>query len=50
MVPDIVHFRTEIDEVVRTLLMFDVVNLDEPVQKPLLESNEKEGILPYGKI
>ena len=47
---DIVHFRTEIDEAVRTLLMFDVVNLDEPVQKPLLESIEKEGILLYEKI
>lgn len=47
---DIVHFRTEIDEAVRTLLMFDVVNLDEPVQKRLLESIEKEGILLYEKI
>lgn len=47
---DIARFRTEIDEAVRTLLMFDVVTLDEPVQKRLLESIEKEGILLYEKI
>lgn len=47
---NIVEFRLSIDEKVRTLLMFDVVNLDEPVQKPLLESIEKEGIILYEKV
>lgn len=47
---DIVGFCTDIDEVVRTLLMFDVVNLDGPVQEELLESIEAEGIVIYEEI
>ncbi len=47
---DIVGFRTDIDEVVRTLLMFDVVDLDGPVQDELLGSIRDEGILLYEKI
>lgn len=47
---NIVEFRLDIDEEVRTLLMFDVVNLDGAVQKPLLESIEKEGIVLYEKV
>ncbi|MGN0482105.1 MAG: nucleotidyltransferase family protein [Lachnospiraceae bacterium] len=47
---NIAEFRLAVDEEVQTLLMFDVVNLDEPVQKPLLESIEKEGIVLYEKI
>lgn len=40
---DIVCFRTDIDEEVRTLLMFDVVDLDSPVQEELLASIRDEG-------
>lgn len=47
---DIAGFCTDIDEVVRTLLMFDVVNLDGPVQEELLESIEAEGIVIYEEI
>lgn len=47
---DITGFRLEIDDAVHTLLMFDVVNLDEPVQEALLESIEKEGMTIYEKI
>lgn len=47
---DIIGFSTDIDEVVPTLLMFDVVNLDGPVQEELLESIEAEGIVIYEEI
>ena len=47
---NITEFRLAVDDEVRTLLMFDVVNLDEPVQKPLLQSIEQEGILLYEKV
>ncbi len=47
---DIIGFRTDIDEEVRTLLMFDVVDLDSPVQEELLGSIRDEGILIYEKI
>ena len=44
---DITGFRLDIDDEVRTLLMFDVVNLDGAVQLPLLASIEREGIILY---
>ena len=49
---DIARFRPEIDVemALQRLNEKDVVNLDEPVQKRLLESIEKEGILLYEKI
>ena len=47
---NITEFRLAVDDEVRTLLMFDVVNLDEPVQKPLLQSIESEGVVLYEKI
>ena len=47
---NIVEFRLDIDEEVHTLLMFDVVNLDGPVHRPLLESIEKEGVVLYEKV
>ncbi len=47
---DVTGFRLAVDDEVRTLLMFDVVNLDEPVQKPLLQSIESEGIILYEKV
>lgn len=43
-------FSIAVDEETSTLLMYDVVNLDSSVQKELLESIEKEGILIYEKI
>ena len=33
-----------------TLLKYDIVNLDASVQKELLESIDKEGILLYEKV
>ena len=44
------EFRLAVDDEVRTLLMSDVVNLDELVQKPLLQSIEHEGVILYEKI
>ena len=40
----------DVDELTATLLQFDIVNLDGAVQKELLESIQKEGIVIYEKI
>ncbi len=42
-------FATEIDDKVGTLLMFDVVDLEKPVEETLLLSIEREGIVLYEK-
>lgn len=47
---NVTEFRLAVDDEIRTLLMFDVVNLDEPVQKPLLQAIESEGVILYEKI
>ena len=47
---DITEFRLAVDDEIRTLLMFDVVDLDGHVQKTLSDSIEKEGIILYEKI
>lgn len=47
---DVVRFALDVDEVIPTLLMFDVVNLDEPVQPELLDSIKREGIVLYEKV
>ena len=47
---DIAGFWIDVDEETNTLLQFDVVNLDGSVQKELLESIEREGIVIYEKI
>lgn len=43
-------FALDVEDTTYTLLRFDVVNLDGPVQKELRESIEKEGIVLYEKI
>lgn len=43
-------FTLAVDEETSTLLQFDIVNLDGAVQKELLESIEREGILIYEKV
>ena len=40
-------FRCDADEVIETLLMFDIVDLDSPVQPELKESINREGIVIY---
>lgn len=47
---NVVDFRLRIDEEVRTLLMFDVVNLDGPVNEALLDSIRREGVILYEKV
>ena len=44
------RFALDVDEETSTLLMFDIVNLDRPVQPELLESIRKDGKLLYAKI
>lgn len=44
------RFILSVDEETSTLLEFDVIDLDKPVRKELLESIQQEGILLYEKI
>ena len=46
---DIVRFSLDVDEELPTLLMFDVVNLDGPVQLELLAEIQRDGVLLYEK-
>ena len=43
------RFSLDVDELTSTLLQFDIVNLDGAVQKELLDSIQKEGIVIYEK-
>lgn len=44
------HFTLDVDEMTSTLLEFDVVDLDKPVRKELMESIKNEGIVLYEKV
>ncbi len=44
------QFVLDVDEVTSTLLEFDIVDLDKPVRKELLESIKSEGVVLYEKI
>ena len=46
----IAAFSLDVDEETDTLLQYDVVNLDVPVDKALLESIQREGITIYEKV
>lgn len=45
-----VAFAASADEDIPTLLMFDVVDLDKPVQSELLEEIRKDGVVIYEKV
>lgn len=47
---DTVAFTASADEDISTLLMFDVVDLDKPVQSELLEEIRKDGVVIYEKV
>lgn len=47
---DTVAFAASADEDISTLLMFDVVDLDKPVQSELLEEIRKDGVVIYEKV
>ena len=42
-------FILDVDETTSTLLEFDIVDLDKPVRKELLESIKREGVVLYEK-
>ena len=43
-------FILDVDEETSTLLEFDVIDLEKPIQKELLESINQEGVLLYEKV
>ncbi len=45
-----VAFAASADEDIPPLLMFDVVDLDKPVQTELMEEIRKDGIVLYEKV
>ena len=47
---NVTEFALDVDEDTDTLLQFDVVNLDKPVQEELLQSIQREGIILYEKV
>ncbi len=44
------HFVLDVDEMTSTLLEFDIVDMDKPVRKELLESIKSEGVVLYEEI
>lgn len=47
---DTVRFCMEIDDYVQTLLLFDVLNVDDAMQPELLEAIKQEGVVLYEKV
>lgn len=47
---DFTRFALDVDDTTSTLLKFDIVNLDGPVQRELRENIEREGKILYEKI
>lgn len=47
---NITDFTFGIEDEVWTLLMFDVVNLDRPVQPELLAEIDRDGVVLYEKV
>lgn len=47
---DTVTFAASVDEDIPTLLFFDVVDMDKPVQPELLGEIRKDGVVIYEKI
>ena len=46
----IAAFSLDVDEETDTLLQYDVINLDVPVDKALLENIQREGVTIYEKV
>lgn len=47
---DTVAFAASVDEDIPTLLLFDVVDLEKPVQTELLDEIRKDGVIIYEKV
>ena len=44
------RFALDVDEETYTLLMFDIVNLDRPVQPELIEAIRRDGVVIYEQV
>ena len=44
------RFSLDVDEETYTLLMFDIVNLDRPVQPELLKEIARDGVVIYEQV
>lgn len=44
------EFSIDVDEIVPTLLKFDIVHMDKPVQTELVNSINHEGVTIYEKV
>ena len=47
---DVLHFALDVDEETQTLLEYDIIDLEKPIQEELAEAIQEEGILLYEKI
>lgn len=47
---DIVRFSLDVEEETSTLLKYDIINLDKPMQETLMASIKSEGKILYEKI
>lgn len=47
---DIIRFALDVEEETRTLLKYDVVNLDQEASGALMDVIEKEGVVLYEKV
>ena len=47
---DVLHFALDVDEETQTLLEYDIIDLEKPIQEELIEAIQGEGILLYEKI
>ena len=45
-----IKFSIEIEESVPTLLKFDIIDMEKPVQKELVEAINKEGVVLYEEV
>lgn len=44
------RFILDVEEITSTLLEFDIIDLDKPIRKELLEAINREGIALYEKV
>ncbi len=47
---DTANFIRSIDDEIRSLLMFDIVDLDKPAQTELLAGIERDGVIIYEEV
>lgn len=47
---DVLHFALDVEEETQTLLEYDIVDLDKPIQREFAKVIQKEGIVLYEKI